>query len=248
MSGPDVQVGSWKPHKPRGPISAHYTSPGPKYALPPLIGNKKKGYSFGKTHCKLSSDRSPGPKYLLPSNVTRVGRDGIPAFSIHSRIKDPEPFLGYACLYLLMVALWCMNAMMFLLHDIACVLSIPVCHAAGPAAYTLPPVLGPHTLTTTTAPSYSLYGRSNKGGFQEDLQKSPGPGTYKVVDPCVSKRRAPWYSMRGRNIISYDTRETPGPGTYYPEQVTLTRQKAPSFSFGVRHSEYIVPLSENEDN
>uniref|UniRef100_A0A667ZXH0 Ciliary microtubule associated protein 1B n=1 Tax=Myripristis murdjan TaxID=586833 RepID=A0A667ZXH0_9TELE len=122
MSGPDVQVGSWKPHKPRGPISAHYTSPGPKYALPPLIGNKKKGYSFGKTHCKLT-------------------------------------------------------------------------------AYTLPPVLGPHTLTTTTAPSYSLYGRSNKGGFQEDLQK-----------------------------------------------VTLTRQKAPSFSFGVRHSEYIVPLSENEDN
>ncbi|XP_029910096.1 outer dense fiber protein 3-B-like [Myripristis murdjan] len=215
MSGPDVQVGSWKPHKPRGPISAHYTSPGPKYALPPLIGNKKKGYSFGKTHCKLSSDRSPGPKYLLPSNVTRVGRDGIPAFSIHSRIKDPEPFL------------------------------VP---GPGPAAYTLPPVLGPHTLTTTTAPSYSLYGRSNKGGFQEDLQKSPGPGTYKVVDPCVSKRRAPWYSMRGRNIISYDTRETPGPGTYYPEQVTLTRQKAPSFSFGVRHSEYIVPLSENEDN
>uniref|UniRef100_A0A667ZXG2 Ciliary microtubule associated protein 1B n=1 Tax=Myripristis murdjan TaxID=586833 RepID=A0A667ZXG2_9TELE len=173
MSGPDVQVGSWKPHKPRGPISAHYTSPGPKYALPPLIG---------KNNITMNVLGSQTQFYLGPPKV------------------------------------W------------------------GPAAYTLPPVLGPHTLTTTTAPSYSLYGRSNKGGFQEDLQKSPGPGTYKVVDPCVSKRRAPWYSMRGRNIISYDTRETPGPGTYYPEQ------KAPSFSFGVRHSEYIVPLSENEDN
>lgn len=31
-------VGTWRPHKPRGPIAALYSSPGPKYALPGLTG------------------------------------------------------------------------------------------------------------------------------------------------------------------------------------------------------------------
>lgn len=38
MSGTDVWVGSWRPHKPRGPIAALYSSPGPKYALPGATG------------------------------------------------------------------------------------------------------------------------------------------------------------------------------------------------------------------
>lgn len=31
-------VGTWRPHRPRGPIAALYSSPGPKYALPGLTG------------------------------------------------------------------------------------------------------------------------------------------------------------------------------------------------------------------
>lgn len=31
-------VGTWRPHRPRGPIAALYGSPGPKYALPGLTG------------------------------------------------------------------------------------------------------------------------------------------------------------------------------------------------------------------
>lgn len=31
-------VGTWRPHRPRGPIAAFYSSPGPKYALPGLTG------------------------------------------------------------------------------------------------------------------------------------------------------------------------------------------------------------------
>lgn len=38
MPSADPWVGTWRPHKPRGPIAALYGSPGPKYALPGLTG------------------------------------------------------------------------------------------------------------------------------------------------------------------------------------------------------------------
>lgn len=48
-------------------------------------------FSFGARHDrKLES--SPGPSYLIPSNITKVGRDGTPAFSLHSRPKEPQLF------------------------------------------------------------------------------------------------------------------------------------------------------------
>lgn len=37
-SSGEALVGTWRPHKPRGPIAALYGSPGPKYALPGLTG------------------------------------------------------------------------------------------------------------------------------------------------------------------------------------------------------------------
>lgn len=41
MSSTEPWVGTWRPHKPRGPIAALYGSPGPKYALPGLTGIAK---------------------------------------------------------------------------------------------------------------------------------------------------------------------------------------------------------------
>lgn len=38
MSSIDPWVGTWRPHKPRGPIAAQNKGPGPKYALPGLTG------------------------------------------------------------------------------------------------------------------------------------------------------------------------------------------------------------------
>uniref|UniRef100_A0A3Q2YGR6 Ciliary microtubule associated protein 1B n=1 Tax=Hippocampus comes TaxID=109280 RepID=A0A3Q2YGR6_HIPCM len=38
MPDEEPWVGSWRPHRPRGPIAALYSSPGPKYALPSLTG------------------------------------------------------------------------------------------------------------------------------------------------------------------------------------------------------------------
>jgi hypothetical protein len=59
--------------KPRGPIAAMYSSPGPCYGLPGLVGqkthdprslhNKGPAYPFGVRHGKFKDDCSPGPCY-----------------------------------------------------------------------------------------------------------------------------------------------------------------------------------------
>uniref|UniRef100_A0A668A4R1 Tripartite motif containing 35-30 n=1 Tax=Myripristis murdjan TaxID=586833 RepID=A0A668A4R1_9TELE len=265
----DVWVGSWRPHKPRGPIAALYSSPGPKYALPGLTGHnhhdprkyKAPVFSFGTRHGQSGSDTSPGPRYLIPSNITRLGRDGTPAFSLYSRPRDPELFQAPG------------PGQYSPEHSGKSVYSsAPAYSLSGrskdfgndqtpgnifwyddndnvivfcPAAYMLPAVLGPKAVTTSTAPNYSLCGRSKIGSFHEDLQKTPGPGAYKVIDPTTYKYKAPQYSIIGRNSISGDSTKKPGPGAHYPERVTFTRSRAPSFSFGVRHSQYIAPLIMN---
>lgn len=43
---------------------------------------------------------------------------------------------------------------------------------AGPAAYMLPMVMGPHTVGKASQPSYSIKGRSKQGGFSDDLHKA----------------------------------------------------------------------------
>ncbi|CDQ89464.1 unnamed protein product [Oncorhynchus mykiss] len=265
MSGTDVWVGSWRPHKPRGPIAALYSSPGPKYALPGATGLnyhdprklKAPAFSFGTRHRQFSSDCSPGPGYLVPSNITRIGRDGTPAYSLYSRPNDPQLFQtpgpgryspersGKSAYYSAPAYSLSARSKGFR-ND----------QTPGPAAYMLPSVLGPATVNKTSAPNFSLRGRSKIGSFHEDLQKTPGPGTYRVVDPCTYKHKPPHYSMTGRNSMPGDTTRKPGPGAHHPEQashliitishfyncVTFTRIKPPSFSFGIRHSEFIAPL------
>uniref|UniRef100_A0A670JBE4 Outer dense fiber protein 3-like n=1 Tax=Podarcis muralis TaxID=64176 RepID=A0A670JBE4_PODMU len=96
----DVWVGSWRPHRPRGPIAALYSSPGPKYALPSNVGyqlhdpsrTRAPAYSFGTRHSQDQENCSPGPGYLIPTNMTMRGRAGIPAYSIYGRPKDVPPF------------------------------------------------------------------------------------------------------------------------------------------------------------
>lgn len=48
---------------------------------------------------------------------------------------------------------------------------VSVVSTAGPAEYTLPTLLGPKTATVSSAPTYSLYGRSKVGSFHDDLKK-----------------------------------------------------------------------------
>ncbi|XP_049929228.1 outer dense fiber protein 3-B [Epinephelus moara] len=250
MSSAEPWVGTWRPHKPRGPIAALYGSPGPKYALPGLTGvsqhdptkYKAPMFSFGARHDrKLES--SPGPSYLIPSNVTKVGRDGTPAFSLHSRPKEPQLFQApgpgkYSPEHSVKAIF--RSAPAYSLSGRG--KDINTIQTPGPASYSLPPVLGDKTVATSAAPTFSFCGRSKNGSFHEDLKKTPGPAAYKVVDPCIYNKKPPQFSMTGRNFPPSETTKKPGPGAHCPEQVTFTRAKAPSFSFGLRHSEFIAPL------
>lgn len=47
-------------------------------------------------------------------------------------------------------------------------------HPAGPAAYMLPVVMGPHAVGKVSQPSFSIKGRSRLGGFSDDLHKARG--------------------------------------------------------------------------
>ncbi|XP_060780322.1 ciliary microtubule associated protein 1B-like [Neoarius graeffei] len=251
MNSRDVWVGSWRPHRPRGPITAMYSSPGPKYALPGATGVNKHdprklkapAYSFGMRHRQSGESCTPGPAYLIPSNITRNGRHGNPAYSLYSRPKDLQPFLtpgpgtyrpeNTASKTFQSSPAYSLAGRTKLFQKDS---------TPGPAAYMLPPVLGPISVCKRTAPNISLSGRSKIGSFYEDLKKTPGPGTYGVVDANLYRSKPPEYSILGRNILPGDRTKKPGPGAHYPEQVILTRSKAPSFTFGVRHSEYIAPL------
>ncbi|XP_072291302.1 ciliary microtubule associated protein 1B [Eucyclogobius newberryi] len=244
-------VGSWRPHIPRGPIAAMYKSPGPKYSLPGLTGEKlhcltkykAPNYSFGTRHEHSASSFSPGPRYLVPSNITRQGRNGTPAFSLYGRSKEPTKFQAPApghyfpekstkSIFRSSPAFSLSGRTKEMTND----------HVPGPASYQLPEVIGAKTVVTSSAPMYTLCGRSKTGGFSEDLKKTPGPAAYKVVDSCLFKEKPPQFSMTGRNFAPGETTKKPGPGAYCPEMVTSTKSKAPSFSFGLRHSEYISPL------
>ncbi|KAG9340026.1 hypothetical protein JZ751_022137 [Albula glossodonta] len=237
MSDTDLWVGTWRPHKPRGPIAALYSSPGPKYALPGNTGReshdprkaKAPAFSFGIRRTQSLSDASPGPSYLVPSSVTRKGPTGQPAYSLYGKYAPEKSgksaYFGHPAYSMSPRTKGFTNAV-----------------SPGPAAYTLPAVLGTKSVNKPSAPNFSLTGRSKVGSFHEDLQKTPGPGTYKIVEPAAYKYKPPRYSMIGRNIMPGDLTQKPGPGAYQPERVTFTRRKSPSFSFGIRHSEFSTPV------
>lgn len=92
----------YQPTVPRGPISAMYSTPGPAYGLPGLIGVKdhdprsvyQKGpsYSFGLKSGKFKDECSPGPAYYPSPKITRQGKDGTPAYSLYSRHADKNNF------------------------------------------------------------------------------------------------------------------------------------------------------------
>ncbi|KAI2653395.1 Outer dense fiber protein 3-B [Labeo rohita] len=251
MSPVEVWVGPWKPHRPRGPIAAMYNSPGPTYALPGATGmnnhdprmQKGPAFSFGTRHRDFLANSSPGPGYLVPSNITRVGRDGTPAFSVYGRPKDIQPFKtpgpgsyspeNSTKTIFYSAPAFSLSARTKLFRND---------QTPGPAAYMLPPVLGSRIVNKASAPNVSFSGRSAIGSFHEDLRKTPGPGTYQVVDSGVYKHKAPEYSMTGRNFTPGDMTKKPGPGAHHPERVTFTANKAPSYSFGIRHSEYTAPI------
>jgi len=247
-------VGDWRPHKPRGPIGAHFKSPGPKYCLPSTVGRanhdgRKKqapAFSFGTRHAKFSSDCSPGPgAYSIISSTTRRGGDGTPKYSLYGRHKEIRPFStpgpgqyspeqsGKSAYY-----------------------SAPTYSLSGrtkghksdqspaPNAYSLNVR---QNSRIKSAPKYSFGSRQQVGHFTEDLAKTPGPAVYQSLDPSLYKTRAPEFSMTGKNDMPGDRTTKPGPGAHSPEKVYVTKKSAPALTFGVRHSEFTTPMLSAHD-
>merc|ERR1712168_628365 len=218
-------VGDWRPHKPRAPIGEHLKSPGPKYSLPSTVGRERHdgrkkqapAFSFGTRHAKFSSDCSPGPgAYSIVPSTTRRGGDGTPKYSLYGRHKELRPFstpgpgqyspeqAGKSAYY---------SAPTYSLSGRT--KGHRSDQSPGPAAYVL----------------QSMTARATVGSFHEDLRKTPGPGTYKPVDPSVIKARGPSYSIIGRNMMPTDSTKKPGPGAHSPEIVFVTKRQQPKFSF-----------------
>lgn len=51
------------------------------------------------------------------------------------------------------------------------------------------------------------------------ILQTPGPGSYKMVEPSMYMKRDPAFSLAGRFEVIGDKSVKPGPGAYYPEKV-----------------------------
>ena len=237
----------------RPQIGAMFRGPGPaRYLLPGSTGyrihdptkNKAPAYSLGIKSSKLDQGpASPGPAYLVPPNITRTGMEGTPRYSLAGRTKSGGNFQTPA------PGTYSPEKQKYPYHKYppqysfgARTRSGKKDQTPGPNTYNLPGIIGPKAVGKKSAPSYSLVGRSKIGGFHEDLQKTPGPGTYRVSDPNTVKNKLPAYSMTGRNTMPGDNTKKPGPGAYSPERVYINKKIAPKFSFGIRWSEYTAPM------
>ncbi|XP_053833065.1 outer dense fiber protein 3B isoform X1 [Vidua macroura] len=265
----DGWVGPWRPHRPRGPLSAAYRNPGPKCGTPSGIGergaegsagDRSRGgrvpsgrcpalsrdlrdpsgrrapaYSFGMRLGGPEEPRSPGPQYLVPAGFTARGRDRGPAFTMGGRFHErrasntPGP-AHYSPERANRVTLP----------------SAPACsmrsrgrgdkppQTPGPATYQLPPVVGPRLVNKTSTPQYTMTGRGPS--IFDDKKKTPGPNNYGTVDTNLYMARAPRCTIVGRTRPP-TTSKTPSPSDYYPKQDQKQGQ-----TFGVRHSECVVPV------
>ncbi|XP_010220602.1 PREDICTED: outer dense fiber protein 3B, partial [Tinamus guttatus] len=129
-------------------------------------------YAFGIRCPQLGDDCSPGPAYMVPARSTARGAGHSPAYSIYGRPRDIAPFRTPG------PGRYCPEKAGKWAYPSAPVYSLAsrTKHFAndqtpGPAAYGLPPMLGPRVVGKSSAPNFSMLGRSAVGSFYADLCK-----------------------------------------------------------------------------
>jgi len=234
-------------------IAAKERGPGPgRYGLPSTLGSKthdatkhmEPAFSFGQKlpNSIFKKTDSPGPGYYVNPKMSRYGSDGTPSFSMSGRTKDFKPAEtpapgayrpeGVHPQKEVRAPVYSMGARTMLrTNDVT----------PAPTSYNLNNTVGAKVATVTSAPAHSISGRTTKGGFADDLAKTPGPGKYNVTSEPV-KSRPPAYSLQGRTYVPADNTKKPGPGSHSPEKVNFNKHLSPSYSMGVKHSDYITPL------
>jgi len=239
--------------KPRRPVAAEYSGPGPTYGMPSLIGQTRHdprsihprgpAYHFGLRHDdSKSANASPGPIYMPEPKYYRNGKEQTPAYPIVGRRKElengelPGP-LSYDTTSKK--------------TDLMSNHSRPPAYtfglkrnekdfdrSPGPAKYVLPSGKVHVESTKRRSPSYPIVGRSTVGGFHEDLSNTPGPQKYNPIEVSKYMARSPAYSITGRNTMPEDATQKPGPMSHQTETVWVHKREPPKYSFGIRHSPY----------
>ncbi|XP_014784639.1 outer dense fiber protein 3-B [Octopus bimaculoides] len=245
---------TFQPTIPRGPVSAMFSSPGPIYSLPPLIGYNKHdtrstyikapAYQIGKRTEFTHNTLSPGPKYNFQKQpVYRDGKVSLAHAYIFGRAKDVKPFDGPG------------PSTYYVNSGIACSYPAPPKYTFGrnldeniteqtPAAnaYTLPPVLcKTYESNKLQPPVYSI----NSSARDKNLgyTQTPGPNSYKTVDTSLYLNKPPAYSILKRIEPLTSNTTIPGPAAHYEElQWMQPKKKAAAYSFGTRHSPYVAPV------
>uniref|UniRef100_A0A669QNW1 Outer dense fiber of sperm tails 3 n=1 Tax=Phasianus colchicus TaxID=9054 RepID=A0A669QNW1_PHACC len=86
-------VGTWRPHRPRGLISAQFPSPGPQYSIPGTTGfvghsptkARAPAYTFRGTKPPAAESCGPGPCYFVEPAISRNGKYVAPSAHLHGR-------------------------------------------------------------------------------------------------------------------------------------------------------------------
>lgn len=234
-------------------IAAKERGPGPgRYALPSTLGSKfhdttkrtEPAFSFGQKlpNSIFKKTDSPGPGYYVNPKMSRYGSDGTPSFSMSSRSKDFKPAETPAPGAYRPEGVHPQKEARAPVYSMAARTELRGNDVTpAPTAYSLGSTVGAKVATVESSPAHSMAARMQKGGFADDLAKSPGPGKYNVAADAV-KSRTPAYSLQGRTYVPGDSTKKPGPGTHSPEKVNMTKRNGPSYSMGVKHSDYTTPL------
>nr|CDS25867.1 outer dense fiber protein 3 [Hymenolepis microstoma] len=229
--------------RPRGPIGAMFSSPGPIYKLPTLVGEK--GHDFESTHYKApaysfgrrtkinqSGESSPGPAaYAQNPKMTVRGEFSGPSYTLKYRTgkidtnasPGPARYLPNFDQILPKSPEYKFG----LRPDIYNKNSTP-----GPNAYSLP---APDILSAKpSAPQYSIAGRYGR----KHNEMSPGPAEYALGSPDIIKPAAPKYTMGSQLPRPNAADSSPGPAAYDNTKVDYIKPQPPKFSFGILHSPY----------
>uniref|UniRef100_A0A803W464 ODF3A protein n=1 Tax=Ficedula albicollis TaxID=59894 RepID=A0A803W464_FICAL len=180
-------------------------------------------YSFRGTKCPSSMTCSPGPRYFIDSSITKTGKHVPPTALVTARPKTKIAVTPGPSDYTTEPA----NKHVYLSAPANSMVSRPKdlkgFQTPGPAAYTLPKVMGPRTAYTHAEPCYSMLWKSQYQSCFQDLAKTPGPAAFQKVELDVYKPKAPKYTM-GLKTNPVGKGIAPGPADYSLGKV---RQPAP---------------------
>lgn len=231
--------------KPRGPVGAMYSSPGPIYMLPPLVGErnhdmrsthpKAPAYSLAKPLKELGSERSPGPAaYAQNSKLKNTGEAASPKYTITGIPKtlkfgegpgpadyNVEP--GKNLVFPGSPSHFIGQRLPGRRTD----------DTPAPNAYSLPEPSKRSEIAS--APNYTMAGRNEAHTLV--LNKNPGPADYTVGSPDLVLTASPKYTM-GITLPERLKGDMPGPLSYKSELVKSHFPSTPKFTMGIKHSQY----------